>query len=277
MDMSPLAAGAFSKLLERATGQELLAARRWRIETALGPVLKAEGLDSLDQLATRLGRAEEGRLIQDVVEALLNHETSFFRDIAAFRSFADEALPAIAERRIDTRRLRIWSAGCSTGQEAYSLAIQLHRATERWQDWDVSILATDVSPQAISRAREGLYGQLEIQRGLPIGDMLGWFEPEAESWRAKMELRRTIAFAVHNLMEAAPAGRFDIVLCRNVLLYFPIATRRSVLDRIAQSMAPDGLLFLGAGETVLGQSDAFEADRELRGFYRLKGWQAAQD
>ncbi|QJU59615.1 protein-glutamate O-methyltransferase CheR [Sphingomonas sp. AP4-R1] len=275
MDMSPLAEGAFSKLLERATGQELVAGRRWRIETALGPVMKAQGFDTLDQLATRLGRIEEARLQQEVVEALLNHETSFFRDLAAFRSFADEVLPALAELRTDTKRLRIWSAGCSTGQEAYSLAIDFRKKPDRWQGWDIAIVATDVSPQAVSRAREGLYGQMEIQRGLPIGDMIGWFDAEGESWRAKPELRRSISFAVHNLMEPPPLGRFDIVLCRNVLLYFPMATRRAVLDRIAGAMAPDGLLFLGAGETVLGQSEAFEADRSLRGFYRLKGWQKA--
>jgi chemotaxis protein methyltransferase CheR len=276
MDMSPLAEGAFSKLLERATGQELVAGRRWRIETALGPLLKTEGLDTLDQLATRLGRAAEARLQTEVVEALLNHETSFFRDIAAFRSFANEALPAVAEHRGESKRLRVWSAGCSTGQEAYSLAMEFRRYPDRWQDWDISIVATDVSPQAVTRAREGLYHQLEIQRGLPIGDMMGWFDPEAESWRAKPELRRSITFAVHNLMEAPPRGRFDIVLCRNVLLYFPVETRRAVLARIAQVMAPDGLLFLGAGETVLGQSDDFEADRTLRGFYRLTGWQKSQ-
>jgi chemotaxis protein methyltransferase CheR len=274
--MSPLAVGIFSKLLERETGQELVAGRRWRIETALGPVMKSQGIETLDQLAVRLGRAEERRLAQEVVEALLNHETSFFRDIAAFRSFAGEALPVLAKRRSETRRLRIWSAGCSTGQEAYSLAIELRRQAELWRGWDVSITATDISSHAVARAREGLFGQLEIQRGLPIGDMMTWFEPEGDSWRAKPELRRSISFAVHNLIERPPLGRFDIVLCRNVLLYFPPETRRIVLDKVASAMAPDGLLFLGAGETVLGQSDAFESDRQLRGFYRLKGWQAAQ-
>ncbi|PZU07476.1 protein-glutamate O-methyltransferase CheR [Sphingomonas sp.] len=270
MDMSPIAAGAFSKLLERTTGQELVAGRRWRIETALSPVMRAEGLETLDQLAHRLGRDEETRLAQDVVEALLNHETSFFRDITIFRSFAAEALPAIAALRGDTKRLRIWSAGCSTGQEAYSLAIELRRQAHLWQGWDIPIVATDVSPQAIARAREGLYGQMEIQRGLPIGDMIAWFNPEGESWRAKPELRRVVSFAVHNLIDATPIGRFDVVLCRNVLLYFPPETRRLVLEHIAAAMTPDGLLFLGAGETVLGQSDAFEADRTLRGFYRPK-------
>jgi chemotaxis protein methyltransferase CheR len=272
MDMSPLAAGTFAKLLERATGQELVAGRRWRIETALGPVMKAEGVDTLDQLALRLGRAEEARLQQEVIEALLNHETSFFRDISVFRSFAEEVLPTIAAQRADTRRLRIWSAGCSTGQEAYSLAIEFKRQPARWRDWEVSIVATDVSAQAVARARHGVYGQLEIQRGLPIGDMMAWFDPEGETWRAKPELRCAISFAVHNLMAPPPVARADIVLCRNVLLYFPTETRRQVLDRIASAMAPDGLLFLGAGETVLGQSDAFEADRVLRGFYRRKGW-----
>ena len=156
------------------------------------------------------------------------------------------------------------------------MAIELRRQAELWRGWDVSITATDISSHAVARAREGLFGQLEIQRGLPIGDMMTWFEPEGDSWRAKPELRRSISFAVHNLIERPPLGRFDIVLCRNVLLYFPPETRRIVLDKVASAMAPDGLLFLGAGETVLGQSDAFESDRQLRGFYRLKGWQAAQ-
>lgn len=276
MDLSPLAAGTFSKLLERATGQELAAGRRWRIETALGPLLKVERIDTLDQLAVRLSRAEETRLQQEVVEALLNHETSFFRDIAAFRGFADEALPAIAALRGDSRRIRVWSAGCATGQEAYSLAIELRRHSARWAGWDISILATDVSSAAVGRAREGLYGQLEIQRGLPIGDMITWFEPEGESWRAKPELRRQLSFATHNLLKPAPPGRFDIVLCRNVLLYFPPDTRRAVLDRIAAAMPSDGLLFLGAGETVLGQSDAFVSDPNIRGFYRPKGWRGPQ-
>lgn len=271
MDMSPLAAGTFSKLLERETGQELVAGRRWRIETALAPLLRSEGLDTLDQLAMRLSRAEEARLAQEVVEALLNHETSFFRDLAAFRPFVNEALPAIAASRAPLKRLRIWSAGCSTGQEVYSLAIELARHSDRWQDWDISILGTDVSPLAIARAREGFYTQMEIQRGLPVGDMMAWFDMEGESWRAKPDLRRTVAFAIHNLLQPPPPGGFDVVLCRNVLLYFPVPTRRLVLDRIAGAMAKDGLLFLGAGEAVLDQCDAFDADPDLRGFYRRRG------
>jgi len=271
MDMTPLAAGTFAKVLASATGQELPAGRRWRIETALSPVLRSHGLETLDQLACRMGRSEQAKLVQEVVEALLNHETSFFRDVAVFRALATEGLPTIAAARADRKRLRIWSAGCSTGQEAYSLAIELRRQSLLWADWELNILGTDVSPDAVARARDGLYTQLEIQRGLPISDMLGWFEPEGESWRAKPELRRDVSFAVHNLMAPPPGTGFDIVLCRNVLLYFPQETRVAVLNRIARAMAPDGILLLGAGETVIGQGDAFEPDPAMRGVYRPRG------
>lgn len=276
MDMTPIAAGTFAKVLAAATGQELQAGRRWRIETALGPVLRAHGLDTLDQLAFRVGRGEEARLVQDVVEALLNHETSFFRDAAVFRMLATEGVAAIAAGCSVRKRLRIWSAGCSTGQEAYSLAIEISRHAPAAPDWDMTILGTDVSPDAVARARQGLYTQLEIQRGLPISDMLSWFDLEGDHWRVKADLRRGISFAVHNLMAPPSGSGFDIVLCRNVLLYFPIETRRAVLERIAGAMTPDGILVLGAGETVLEQGEAFEPDPVLRGLYRPRGALARQ-
>ncbi len=268
MEMTPLAARSLSGLLEHSTGQQLVTGRRWRIETALQPVMRAHGISSLDQLAGMASQAAAHGLRNEVVEALLNHETSFFRDLAVFRSLGEEGLAAFAERREGKRRLRIWSAGCSTGQEAYSIALLFASKPDRWDGWTIDILGTDVSPAAIAQARDGLYSQFEVQRGLPIGELLARFDPEGEAWRIRSSLKSRVTFAVHNLLDTAPAGPFDIVLCRNVLLYFSAERRRVVLDRIASTIAPDGLLMLGAGETVLGQTDAFQPDPVLRGFYR---------
>lgn len=267
MDMTPLAASAFARLFESATGQQLAAGRRWRIETALGPVLRAQGVETLDGLAMRLGRDARSPLAREVVEALLNHETSFYRDPAAFRLLVTDGLAAVAARRPE-RRLRLWSAGCATGQEAYSLALAAGRAGSPVAGWDVSILGTDFSHAAVEQAERGIYSHFEIQRGLPIGEMMANFEPEGEAWRARAELRARVTFRQHNLLDPPPPGRFDVILCRNVLLYFAPERRRAVLDGLAGAIAPDGLLMLGAGETVLGQTDAFVADPVLKGLYR---------
>lgn len=268
MELTAMAAGAFAGLLERVTGQQLVPGRRWRIETALGPVMRANGIPSLDGLASLIRADGDSSLGEEVVEALLNHETFFYRDINAFRAFAEQGLAAIAAARKKERRLRIWSAGCSTGQEAYSVALAIAGQGDRWAGWDITILGSDISRHAIERAREGLYSQFEIQRGLPVTEMITHFEAEGESWRARPALRRQVSFLRHNLFDPPPPGRFDVVLCRNVLLYFAPERRRQVLARLAEAIAPDGILMLGAGETVLGQSDAFAADRILRGLYR---------
>ncbi len=268
MNVTPLAANSLSTLLELSTGQQLASGRRWRIETALQPVMRAHGLNSLDQLAGMASLPTAHDLRNEVVEALLNHETSFFRDLAMFRSLGGEGLELMAGRRIEQRRLRIWSAGCSTGQEAYSVALLFAARADRWADWTIEIFGTDVSPATIVQARSGLYSQFEVQRGLPIGDLLARFDPEGEAWRIRPALRSRVTFAVHNLLEPPPAGAFDIVLCRNVLLYFSAERRLEVLSRLATAIASDGLLMLGAGETLMGQADAFEPDPELRSFYR---------
>jgi chemotaxis protein methyltransferase CheR len=267
-EMTPLAARALAGLLEQCTGQQLVTGRRWRIETALQPVMRTHGVANLDVLAGMVATPGSTQLRDDVVEALLNHETSFFRDLIVFRSVADEVLPLLADARIGRRRLRIWSAGCSTGQEAYSLALLFANQAAKWNDWAIEILGTDVSPQAIAQAREGLYSQFEVQRGLPITDLLTRFDQEGESWRIKHQAIVRPTFVVHNLLDAPPAGHFDLVLCRNVLLYFSAERRRHVLDRLSQAVAPDGLLMLGAGETVLGQTEAFTPDAAVRGAYR---------
>lgn len=265
MDMSPIAARAFGTLLEKHTGQQLAPGRRWRLDTALQPILRRHDIASLDALAGRVSIEQEAGLTREVVEALLNHETSFYRDFAAFRSIADEALPSLGGVAAG-RRLRIWSAGCSTGQEPYSLAM-LAADDARWGAID--ILASDVSPIAIAQARDGLYSQFEAQRGMPITQLLAHFDLEDEAWRIHAALRGRVTWTVHNLLDPPP-GRFDLILCRNVLLYFASETRARVFERLAEACLPHGLLMLGAGETVLGQTGAFVPDPALRGYYRLR-------
>jgi len=259
-------------LLEARTGQQLTMSRRWRIETALSSLLRERGIGSLDELITILVMGKEPGLSQQVVEALLNNETYFFRDRAPFDVLARHALPELVQRRHKTKRLRIWSAGCSTGQEVYSLAMLFAEAPEQWGGWTVDILGSDVSTHCIDRARAGTYTQFEVQRGLGINQTIRWFEECADGWRAVEDLRRPVRFQVHNLLEPPPhPGGFDIVLCRNVLLYLSPDKKTLAFERLASAMAEDGWLMLGAGETVIGQTSKLGTDINARGLYRLIG------
>jgi chemotaxis protein methyltransferase CheR len=259
-------------LLEARTGQQLTMSRRWRIETALSALLRERGIGTLDELITILVMGKEPSLSQMVVEALLNNETYFFRDRAPFDVLQRHALPTLATSRAKSKRLRIWSAGCSTGQEVYSLAMLFAEEPEKWRGWTIDILGTDVSTSCIDRARAGAYTQFEVQRGLGINQMIKWFEECPDGWRAVEELRRPVRFQVHNILEPAPhPGGFDIVLCRNVLLYLSPEKKALGFERLASAMAEDGVLMLGAGETVIGQTKKLGADINARGLYRLVG------
>lgn len=255
-------------LLEARTGQQLVAGRQWRIETALKPVARSLGLEGVDALVAKLVSGKEDALATQIVEALLNNETSFFRDPGVFDLLNSTAFDRLRSARRDTKRLRIWSAGCSTGQEPYSLAIQFCEAEARWSGWSIDMAATDVSEAAVARARRGRFSQFEIQRGLPVRTMLRWFEQDGEDWVVDNQLRRMIRFATHSLT-TPPPGQFDVILCRNVLMYFAPPVRRAVFERLHEALAPDGVLMLGAGETVIGQTTRFSADPALRGLYAI--------
>ena len=272
MQISDSSSRILAGLLEARTGQQLTMSRRWRIETALSALLRERGIATLDELITILVMGKEPGLSQQVVEALLNNETYFFRDRAPFDVLQRHALPELAQRRHKSKRIRIWSAGCSTGQEVYSLAMLFAEEPEKWAGWTIDILGTDVSTSCIDRARSGSYSQFEVQRGLGITQMIKWFEECADGWRAVEPLRKPIRFQVHNLLEPAPhPGGFDIVLCRNVLLYLSPEKKTLAFERIAGAMAEDGWLMLGAGETVIGQTGKLGADHKVRGLYRLVG------
>jgi chemotaxis protein methyltransferase CheR len=256
-------------LLEARTGQHLTMSRRWRIETALQSLMRERGISTLDQLIAALVGSRDSELADQVVEALLNNETYFFRDRNAFDLLINGALRRLEKARAPTKRLSIWCAGCSTGQEAYSLAMAIAEDRLRWQGWKIDILGTDVSGAAIEQARQGVYSQFEVQRGLPVVQMIRWFEEEEGSrWRVAKPLQQSVRFRVHSLVDAPPQpGRFDLILCRNVLLYFSASMRRSVFERLAEASAADSSLMLGAGETVIGQTDAFVSDTAHRGLY----------
>ena len=270
MQISDSSSRILAGLLEARTGQQLTLSRRWRIETALSSLLRERGIATLDELITILVMGKEPSLSQKVVEALLNNETYFFRDRAPFDLLQRHALPELAKVRHASKRLRIWSAGCSTGQETYSLAMLFAEEPQKWAGWTVDILGTDVSNSCVDRARNGTYSQFEVQRGLGINQMIKWFEECPDGWRAVEALRKPVRFQVHNLLEPPPhPGGFDIVLCRNVLLYLNPEKKALAFERIASSMADDGWLMLGAGETVIGQTNKLGADIGARGLYRL--------
>ena len=272
MQISDSSTRILAGLLEARTGQQLTMSRRWRIETALSALLRERGIGTLDELITILVMGKEPSLSQMVVEALLNNETYFFRDRSPFDLLQRHALPELAQRRAKSKRLRIWSLGCSTGQETYSLAMLFAEESEKWRGWTIDILGTDVSTSCIDRARAGTYSQFEVQRGLGINQTIKWFEECADGWRAVEELRRPLRFQVHNLLEPPPhPGGFDIILCRNVLLYLSPERKALGFERLAGAMAEDGWLMLGAGETVIGQSNRLGADINARGLYRLVG------
>lgn len=260
---------AIIALLKRETGQDLVANRTWRIDSVLQPVLRSHGLPSLDALVTALSGAGAGALSDAVVDALLNQETSFYRDQGVMELAAD--VLAAPQADAPTRRVRAWSAGCSVGQEPYSLAMLMAERDPAGAARP-DIVATDVSPAAIRRAQAGRYSQFEIQRGLPVRRMIRWFDQDDEAWLARAELARLVSFRRHNLVtEPPPYGQFDLILCRNVLLYFSHDVRREVFDRLAGALRPDGVLILGAGETTLGQTERFRPSQRFRGGYELAG------
>jgi chemotaxis protein methyltransferase CheR len=256
--------GILTALLEARTGQQLSAYRSWRLDTALKPLLRDRGLDTLDQLVLQLLDGTEPMLGDRIVDALLNQETSFFRDTGVLDHVV-QAIDALSGHR----RARIWSAGCATGQEPLSLAMLFAEREEKTNVAPPEIVATDVSDAALTRARGGRFTQFEIQRGLPVRRMMRWFDGGVDGdWVAKSELIRTVTWRRHNLAaDPPPAGGFDLVLCRNVLLYFSADHKAQVFDKLHRALRPGGLLVMGAGETVIGQTRLFVPSTRLRGFY----------
>ena len=245
MEVTQVSYRIIADLLEARTGQQLTEGRRWRIGTALSGIFREHGISNIDQLVCLLAEPQSDALAQAVVEALLNNETYFFRDRIMFELLSRKVLPDLAAKRSGTKRLSIWSAGCSTGQEALSLAMLFADQPNLWNGWTIDIIGTDISQQAISKAQRGCYTQFEIQRGLSVAQMLTHFTETSEGWVPNPELRRLVRFKQRHLLDAPRIPqRFDLVLCRNVLLYFDETKRAKAFDRIAESNGKYFLLCL---------------------------------
>jgi len=268
---APLQAAAFetfAELLRARSGLVIGPDKTYLLETRLAPIARRENLPDLTALAARLRIPGADRLAREVVEAMTTNESLFFRDAKPFAHVRATALPRLHAARPPGVPLRIWSAAASTGQEAYSLAMIVAELRPTLGARRVEILGTDLAREPLARAREGLYSQFEVQRGLPVQMLVKHFRKEESNWRIADPLRAAVTFREWNLLDIpAPLGRFDIVFCRNVLIYFDAPTKARVLEAIAGQLAPDGVLYLGGAETVLGITDRLAAIPDGPGAY----------
>lgn len=263
------------RFLREASGYALEDDKRYMIEDRLNPILRAANLSGIDDLARSLHGDIHSELARTVAETLTINETSFFRDKGLFSAFADSLLPELMEARRDRRRLRIWCAGCSTGQEPYSLAMMIDEQARKLSGWQIEIVATDISRPVIENAKRGTYSQFEVQRGLPVAMLLRYFRRVGDLWQISDYLRAKVSFKTRNLMaDVRDLGTFDIVFCRNVLIYFDVATKKRVLDSLSDTLAGDGYLVLGAAERVGGIHGGLQPDLQ-RSFIFTKGKSAA--
>jgi chemotaxis protein methyltransferase CheR len=257
-----------SQLLRQRSGLVLTRDKIYLLESRLIPIARRHGLNGLEQLAASVRGKASPRLLDDIVDAMTTNESFFFRDIKPFDQFKDVVLPKLLEARAGTKSIRIWSAACSSGQEPYSLAIILKELGAKLAGWRFEIIATDLSREMLEKARAGIYSQFEVQRGLPIQLMIKYFKQQGDKWQIDAGLRAMVQYKPFNLLDdPKPLGMFDVVFCRNVLIYFDQETKGKVLGRIACQMPKDGFLYLGGAETVLGVTDRFAPVPGQRGLY----------
>lgn len=254
--------------LKDRSGLALTPEKRYLVESRLSPICRRFEVDTLSELIGKLKAGRTPTLETAVVEAMTTNETFFFRDKAPFDLFKDVLLPRYLSARASTRRLRIWCAAASTGQEPYSLAMLIDQAAAKLPGWQVEIVATDISTEVLEKAKAGLYSQFEVQRGLPIQLLVKYFTQVGDQWQISPQIRAMVNYRPLNLIkEFGHLGTFDIIYCRNVLIYFDKPTKADVLQRLAKAMAPDGALLLGAAETVIGITDVLAPDTANRGLY----------
>ncbi len=256
-----------SKLLKERSGLTLTQDKSYLLESRLMPLARKRGLKGLPELMTAMRRRDE-TLIRDVVEAMTTNESFFFRDQKPFDQFRSLVLPVMLKTRANKRSFRIWCAAASSGQEPYSLAMILKEEAAKVAGWKIDIIGTDISREVLQKARAGIYSQFEVQRGLPVQMLVKYFKKKEEMWEVDPAIRSMVQFREHNLLESMGGlGTFDVVFCRNVLIYFDQDTKKKVLKNVAHQMTKDGYLYLGGAETVLGLSDDFKPVMGQRGVY----------
>lgn len=267
-----------AQLLYQRSGLVITQEKAYLLESRLNPVARKWDLDGFEALISAMRSKQDEGMIVDVTEAMTTNESFFFRDNRPFEQFKDIVLPYLLEARKTAKKLRIWSAASSSGQEPYTIAMILKEEAAKLAGWNVEILATDLSKEILSKAQEGLYSQFEVQRGLPITLLMKYFTQDGEKWRINDDIKRMVTYRPFNLLDSPSGlGTFDVIFCRNVLIYFDQETKGQVLDRMAKIMPGDGYLYLGGAETVLGISDSFEVIPGQRGVYRLTGSDATED
>jgi chemotaxis protein methyltransferase CheR len=263
------------KLLKERSGLDLSADKQYLIESRLLPLARKAGLSGIPELVQKL-QGGSSALITSVVEAMTTNETFFFRDKVPFDHFRDTIMPEVLKARAGRRSVRIWCAAGSTGQEPYSLAMTLKEMSAALSGWRIEIVATDLSQEVLEKAKAGVYSQFEVQRGLPIQMLMKHFKQTGETWQVNPELRAMIQHRQLNLLQDfSHLGTFDVIFCRNVLIYFDQETKINIFNRLARQIEPDGFLVLGAAETVVGLTDTFRPIADRRGLYKPNDPRAA--
>lgn len=263
---------ALCEFLRRSSGLVMEQSKRYLVESRVMPIVRRERLSGLDELVMILQRNQNPKLAKDVIEAMTINETYFFRDKTPFDQFRSVMLPKMIAARAGEKRLRIWSAAASTGQEAYSLAMILDEHAAKLAGWKIEIIGTDLSDAVLDKARKGVYSQFEVQRGLPTPMLLRHFNQTGDSWQISDALRAKVTFRQLNLLsDYAQLGRFDIIFCRNVLIYFDAARKQDILSRMSRILAPDGFLLLGASESLIGLRTDLSAHTEHRSLFQRGG------
>ncbi|MEP3072065.1 protein-glutamate O-methyltransferase CheR [Maricaulis sp.] len=266
-DITFVAAEAYKR-----SGLVLSTDKGYLLESRLAPLARAEGYPSIEALIAAARRESNDRLLWAITEALATHETFFFRDNTPFDLFKQEILPVLSRARGNMSTIRIWCAACSSGQEPYSLAMILEEEKARLGGLRFEIVATDMAPRVLEKAKAGVYSQFEVQRGLAIQRLVTHFDQSGDQWRIKPNLRSMVTFQKQNLLENfSGMGTFDVIFCRNVLIYFDADTKKKILQRLAAQTASDGYLIMGAAETVVGLSQDFAPVEGRRGLYGRSG------
>jgi chemotaxis protein methyltransferase CheR len=263
------------KVLKDHSGLDLSADKHYLIESRLLPLARKAGLPGIPELVQKM-KGGSTALVTQVVEAMTTNETFFFRDKVPFDHFRDAIMKEILQERAGRKSVRIWCAAGSTGQEPYSLAMCLKEIGAALAGWRVEILATDLSQEVLEKSKAGIYSQFEVQRGLPIQMLVKYFKQNGELWQINPDIRGMVQHRQLNLLQDfSQLGKFDVIFCRNVLIYFDQETKTNIFGRLARALEPDGFLVLGAAETVVGLTEDFKPFVDRRGLYRPTGMCAA--
>lgn len=272
--MTPVEYDFLRKFLKERSGLDLSSDKQYLVESRLVPLARKIGAAGIDELVQKIKNGSSS-VAAEVVDAMTTNETFFFRDKLPFDHLREAVIPEFLTTRASRRSFRIWCAAASTGQEPYSIAMCLKEMSAALTGWRVEIIATDISPTVLEKSKSGIYSQFEVQRGLPIQLLVKYFKQIGDMWQLNPEIRSMVQYRPLNLLQDfSSLGKFDMIFCRNVLIYFDQETKSQIFGRLAKSLEADGFLALGAAETVVGLTDAFKPHADRRGLYRPTGGRA---